>query len=81
MQRWEYAQLVIPPPPEELVAAGTEPIGPHVIFSHRERQSLLQGSWGQLLRQLGDEGWEMVTAFTLHDGAVQTFWFKRPLAE
>jgi hypothetical protein len=39
---------------------------------------LMRGDFGEALKQLGDYGWELVTAATLREGGPTVFIFKKP---
>ena len=63
LTRWEYAEIY--------VMGGQA----SVSFSHRQQRS---GKFWEVVKQLGDEGWEMVgLAFYVSE---YRYTFKRPLA-
>jgi hypothetical protein len=83
MARWEYARFFVPP----LLQAHSTSIRPRparVTFSHQaEPWTAPIEQWEDLLRRLGDEGWDMVSAPASSVPAsseeqVGIFWFKRP---
>ncbi len=93
MVRWEYAQLLIPPTQEDLEAEGVDlakmqgsprilggdPLKMRVWFTHQEPETFSGVTPLEVLRQLGNDGWELVTRETVAHGLVAVFWFKRPL--
>ena len=67
MQRWEFGLLTW--------GEGKTEVG----FTHHERwRGLAQEEFWEVLRRLGDEGWEMVSA--LEEPTRSLYWFKRPQA-
>lgn len=73
LQRWEYAQLLF-----DLSGSGT----PRVVFTHSTEREAVDESTLDLIRQLGDEGWEMVGAVAMGfgKGTSQVVYFKRLLS-
>jgi hypothetical protein len=69
MQQWEYAQ--------SRYTAGK---GSHrsVVFTHSPAWLQVADSYIGLLRQLGDEGWELVQISVSGDAKVSVGTFKRP---
>lgn len=65
MQKWEYAHLFI----------GDGAMPERVRFSHREDWTGIRSDL-EVMRRLGDEGWEMVTHS--FNGSFNDWWFKRP---
>ena len=66
MTRWEYARL-------------TGGDGVSLKFSHREYIRLPKGTtFDSILRNLGDDGWEMVSHSTDRPYG-STTWFKQPM--
>jgi hypothetical protein len=66
MTRWEYADAVHKPDLSELT----------IHTPDAEPTSYPAGQWGQVLAQLGAQGWELVGCTAHADGA-RTFHFKR----
>jgi hypothetical protein len=67
--RWEYAHLLF----------GTSGnANDHLLFTHQDEHRV-EGSIWDVIRELGDDGWELVTTHVLKDG--EELWFKRPLQE
>ncbi|MCC7104263.1 MAG: hypothetical protein IT307_03905 [Chloroflexi bacterium] len=67
MQAWEFALLSWG---RELTEVG---------FTHHDTWRGLSGSeFWDVLRRLGDEGWEMVSSLEDLSGDRSLYWFKRP---
>jgi hypothetical protein len=71
-QKWEYAEFFF---------QGGMGKGRHVRFTHREDWDKVgTGELMDIMRRLGEDGWEMVSHSTTGDGW-SSWYFKRPLAE
>jgi hypothetical protein len=67
MQHWEFAMLTW--------GGGETQVG----FTHHEswRHQAGEEFW-EIMRRLGDEGWELVSTTQAAGGESSLYWFKRP---
>lgn len=71
MQRWEYTTLTYDP-------EGGNETRSVLLFSHQDQIQTDLRSVVQVLRELGDQGWELVTSMYAPDHPTQ-LWSKLPL--
>jgi len=84
MQKWEYCII----DGQRSIGTAYHPgyyrvtnIGFELVtdFSNRPKGVSESGAIGQLISQLGEEGWEMVGAGSILAGSSHILYFKRPL--